>query len=670
MRCPRWSPKAPTVTAAAGCLALLAPAIAAADESPAVRDLADLSLEQLMDIEVTSVSKRPERLSEAAAAIHVITREDIRRSGLTSLPDVLRLAPGLNVAQSGSTPWAISSRGFNDVYATKLLVLIDGRSVYSPGFSGVFWDVQDVSLEDVERIEVIRGPGGTLWGANAVNGVINVTTRDSAETQGLAVAGRAGSQSFRQGVLRFGGAAGEDLTYRLFFKTTESDGLVDAEGDDIGDSWRQTRGGLRADWQASDADRIEFQTGFYRHKTHEHSLIPDLLTGVVPVTADEEDSGWHASAKWQRQLGPDSDLVVQAYYTRLTTEHQLTRLRDRTYDIEARHHFLWRGRHEIVWGGGYRLFEGRGATGPLLTIDADDPDLETANVFAQDEVTLTPTLRVVAGIKLEHNSVSGFEYEPNLRLVWTPAPERTVWASVSRAIRTPSVAQESIRANVAAIPGTPPQLVRVMGSPDPESETLVAFEVGYRAALTPNLTIDAAAFYNLYEKLATSRADAPFLELEPIPHIVLPYRYGNELAGHTYGGEVAATWQAAPNWRLSASYDLLVMETDPLPAGVIPAARNTDGSSPRRQARLQSRLNLTPNLEFDATAFHASKLPDLGIPAYTRIDLRLAWRASDRLEVGVVGQNLTNGRHQEFEPLFRPHAEVPRAFHIYFRSGF
>lgn len=653
-----------------GAIAAAAWPAAAEEASPpgAASDLTSLSLERLMEIEVTSVSKRPERLSEAAAAIFVLTQDDIRRSGMTSVPEVLRLVPGLDVAQSDANHWAVSSRGSNDVYSSKLLVLVDGRSIYTPMFAGVFWDVVDVPLEDIERIEVIRGPGGALWGANAVNGVINIITKPAASTQGLMVSASSGTRAPGDLTVRYGGRLSDTASYRVFVTAKAQDGLETASGAAAGDPSSQAHAGFRIDWSPSPADSVGLDGEVYTQRTRGLLTLPGASV-AQPVV--EHDGGGHALVNWRHTISSDSDVSLQAYFDRTQFEEYTGAMQIRTYDIEFKYHTVLRGRHDVVWGGGYRDIAYTSASSPITSLSPSSGRFRVGNLFGQDEMTLSPSVRLVAGVKLEANSYTGLEYEPTARLIWTPSPTRTVWAAVSRAVRVPSIGESTLRLEAGFAPGPPPLPIVVTANPDLVSETEVAFEAGYRSVLAPGLTLDIAAFYNRYADLVAGTLE-PGLELTPPPpHPILAEHLGNVLDGRAYGGEISARWQATARWRLGASYDLLVSTARAATPEVLFTGGNAPGNNPRNQWRLSSNLDLPRGFEFDVSAQYVDRLPTAAVAAYTRVDMRLGWRVTDRLEFGLVGQNLLDDRHEEYSPIFlRARSEVPRTVHVYLRATY
>ncbi len=634
-------------------------------------DLAGLPLDQLMDIQVTSVSKRAERLGDTAAAIFVITQEDIRRSGLTTLPDILRLAPGVDVAQSDADHWAVSIRGNNGIYSAKLLVLVDGRSIYSPLFSGVFWGVQSVVVQDIERIEVIRGSGGAVWGANAMNGVINIITKPASETQGLMVAATTGSDLKGELTARYGGQISGNASYRVFVKGFDHDGLVTATGADAGDAASQINGGFRLDWSPSAVDAVSFQGEVYADAAHARLLLPTIGSPPTVTPVIERNSGGHGLVNWQHNLSATSDVTVQAYFDRANTEEITNADRDDTFDIDVRHHFI-AGRHDIVWGGGYRYISSSTGTSPLVSFTQTSVEQRIANMFAQDEIALAPTVKVIAGLKLEHNNFTGLELEPTLRALWSPSSVQTLWMAVSRAVRTPADEERLIEVVTAALPGQPPIITEGFGNPNQASETMISLEGGYRASPRSNLSVDVAVYYNRYSDLGGVAPLTPFLSFTPPPpHIVIPLQFNNTASGHTYGGEISSSWQVTRSWRLSANYDLMIADVAAGSSATMVLDINAPGDNPRHQVQIRSHLDLPMRFEFDVDAHYVSRLVALAVPAYTRLDARLGWRATERIEIGVIGRNLLTDRHIEFIPaLYRAPSQVPRSVRVYFTAAF
>lgn len=613
-------------------------------------DLTELSLEELMDVQVTSVSKRAEPISAAAAAVFVITQEDLRRSGVTSIPEALRMVPGLEVARIDASKWAISARGFNGRFANKLLVLIDGRSVYTPLFSGVFWDVQDTLLEDIDRIEVIRGPGATLWGANAVNGVINIITRPARETQGGLLAAGGGSEERGFAALRYGGAFGESSFYRVYAKAFERDSGERVTGGAGGDDWSARRAGFRLDSKPSGGGDWMVAGELYDGEAGE-TLTLQSLQAPLPRTVDgeEEISGGHLLSRWQRTLSEASDLKVQLYYDRTERVAPLLDEDRDTFDAELQHGFSRGVRHRLLWGLGFRRTADDLQGSEMLSFSPAGRTDDLASGFLQDEITLRPDrLWLTLGSKVEHNDYTGFEVQPNLRAVWIARPHHTLWGAVSRAVRTPSRAEDDLRLDGQVLgpgqvsPGAPPAVVSTFGDRGYRSEELVAWELGYRAGLSPGLFLDLATFYNVYDRLRSARAGQPFLEIAPTPHLVVPVRLGNELEGETYGAELAADWRISRRWRWSAAYSFLSVQL-----------RQSGGddldleADPRHQLFLRSSVDLAHGVALDVALRHVDELESLDVDRYTTFDLRLGWRPRPGLELSLAGQNLLEGAHVE-----------------------
>ncbi len=617
-----------------------------------VSDLTELSLEELMEVEVTSVSRKKQMLSEAAAAVYVISQEDIRRSGATSIPEVLRLVPGLQVARINSNKWAVTSRGFNGLFANKLLVLIDGRSVYTPLFAGVRWDAQDTLLEDVERIEVIRGPGGTLWGANAVNGVINIITKSAKRTQGALVSGGGGDQERGFGAVRYGGALGRGAYMRLYARYFDRDDFEDALGGDAGDRWKMYRGGFRMDWDVSGRDALTLQGDVYDGEAGQSISLPSLSPpSVVAVEEDFDTSGGNVLTRWGWTFSDSSDLALQLYYDHTRrTDLNLVERRD-TYDVDFQHRFPLPGGQEVVWGLGYRYTRDRTEGTFAVSFDPGRRSDELWSAFVQDEMHfLDDRLRIILGSKFEENDYAGFEAQPNARVLWKPARDHTLWAAVSRAVRTPSRSDTDIRINfdIFAVPGAPPTLLSIFGS-DIESEDLLAYEIGYRGEPSERLSVDMAAFFNIYKHLVTREPGVPFVETDPPPaHMVQPFTFDNKMDGETFGAEAALKLRVTEAWRLIAGYSWLKMDLSLDGSSGDTVSLSAEGSSPRHQFNVRSHLDLPRKVEFDAALYYVDDLPAQGVPDYTRVDARLGWRPTDGLELSLALQNIFDKRHPEF----------------------
>jgi iron complex outermembrane receptor protein len=593
-------------------------------------ELTELSLEELMNVEVTSVSKKTERLSDAAAAVYVITREDIRRSGYTSIPEILRLAPNLQVARVDSSQYAITARGFNSTTANKLLVLIDGRSVYTPLFSGVFWDAQDTMIEDIERIEVISGPGGTLWGSNAVNGVINIITRRSQDTTGALVSLGEGTEERGAGV-RYGAKLGENATLRAYGKGFDRDNTVRGNGTGVQDAWKKAQVGFRADWgRGSDA----------------LTLQGDGYTGTIAQVGDNKSiSGANLLARWNRTLQDGSALQVLGYFdrTRRVFPGTFGELLD-TYDIEAQHRFQLGAVHDIVWGGGYRLMHDAVTNSAVLAFLPNVKVLRLANGFVQDSIALHERLKLTLGVKLESNSYTGLEVQPNARLAWKFRDDALLWSAVSRVVRTPSRLDRDFF--------VPASGALFAGGPDFKSEKLIAYEIGYRQNPAPYASFSISTFYNIYDDLRS---------IELGPGGAMPFTFTNQMEGHTYGVETWGSYRVLDWWRLSAGYNYLKENL-----GFKAGSRDTNiaalGNDPAHQFSARSAMNLANNLEWDAGLRVIGALGSPDVPKYVTLDTRLGWAFMKGVELSLIGYNLLDHDHPEFGAA-ATRSELARAFY-------
>jgi iron complex outermembrane recepter protein len=666
MLCNRNHKTGPAMGAArillASFLAVCLTATTEAQTSKSVPDVAAMSMEDLMNMQVTSVSKRTQKVADAAAAIFVITQEDIRRSGATSIPEALRLAPGLEVARIDQNKWAIGSRGFNGRFDNKLLVLIDGRSVYTPLFSGVYWNVQDVMLEDVDRIEVIRGPGATLWGANAVDGVINVITKKAKSTQSAVVTAGAGTEERAAGGVRYGGKLGDNTYYRAYTKYFDWGPSAYPSGMTAHDGWDALRGGFRADWTPAGANSLTLQGDLYRSRFNETLTVASLsapYSNTFPN--DGKYSGGNILGRWNH-TSEGSSISLQMYYDNTTiTDHSLFGDHQNILDIDFQDGFHVGDSQQFVWGLGYRSIRDKNNPSFTVSLQPNQVTLNQFSTFLQDEISLVDNrLQITLGSKFERNEFTGFEIEPNARLLWNLTPNQSVWTAVSRAVRTPALTEEGLRLNSAVIPpgapGNPtplPAVLAVFGSKQFNSEDLLAYELGYRVQATSNLSLDIATFYNNYSNLRTAEPGAPFVEGSPAPtDIVIPFVASNKMSGGTYGVELFADWKVIPKWRLAGSYSYLQMNIHKNANSQDPTPDNPNGSSPRHQWYLRSSIDLPKHFEQDTTLRFVDHLPSLNLPNYYSLDAHLGWRPVTSLELSIGGQNLLNNWHLEFLPDF------------------
>jgi len=624
-----------------------------AQQKPA--DLTNASLEDLMNVEVTSVSKKEQRLSHTASAIFVITSEDIRQSGATNIPDLLRMVPGLQVAQINSDTWAITARGFNGQYSSDLLVLVDGRTIYSPIFAGVYWDAQNIPLENIDRIEVIRGPGATVWGANAVNGVINIIRKKSEDTQGRLVTGGAGSYEHGFGTIRYGGKFGNNATFRanvLGFNRDHFPGLTGQNGQD---DWHAFSGGFRADSKIGNNDALMFQGDAVTGAAGEFAGIPSIPAAQnVVLELRDRFSGWDVLSRWDHSVSPTSQTTLQVYFDRSSRGDTTYATGLDTFDVDFQHHFAWGKRQDFVWGLDYRVSSDEIDDTFRTTVTPRDQTLQLFGSFVQDEIAIRPdTLYLTIGTKVEHNTYTGFGWEPSIRGDWIVNERSSAWVAVSEALRTPSQVDRSIRLNYEALPGPAgtPMLVSLFGSPTFGNQQEKAVEVGYRTNVSNNLSIDATAFFNRYDHMLSVEPDAAYLEASPAPpHIVIPSHFGNLLYAETHGTEIFANWKPVSRWTLSPGYSYLSIHahthTGSLDTTTAHGAEGEAGS-PNHQAELRSTVRPGHGLEFNASAYFVGRLPAQHVPSYTRLDTNLMWQRGEWFSIGVVGQNLLEDHHLE-----------------------
>lgn len=652
--------------------------------TPAVADpadLPDLSLEDLLKADVVTASRKSQAVQGVAAAVFVITREDIERSGATSLPELLRLAPGVQVARLSSGRWAVSARGFNGRFANKLLVLMDGRSIYSPLFSGVLWEMESTPLEDIDRIEVIRGPGAALWGANAVNGVINILTRKARDTRGTLVALGAGSIERGSATVRWGTAM-PDGDVRLWARSESHRGLEDAAGAPGNDAWRTSRAGFRADWTLPGGDGLSLSGALLDTVNGDRWNVPTpaAATGSLLVDQTQRGRGGHLLASFQRLGSDGSETIVQGYVDDSTVQVDgALDERRRTVDIDIQHRPRLAGSHDVIWGATYRRSRDRIASGGIIGITPGQRTFTLASVFVNDEITLLPDrLRATLGLRLEKNNATGSEPQPHARLAWTPSRTQTVWAALSRAVRTPSRAERDAQLDLTVTPASPPLpavLLRNVPRADHDllAEAVRAFEFGYRHQFNANFSLDLAAFSNRYERLRSAGLAAQQFVPSPVFYVVQTITPDNGLAGTTRGLELALDWRATRAWRVQAAYSRLSARIgtdapDPIQQG---NAAALSSSAPRHQLMLRSSLSLGKGHELDARLRRASSAQEgnpaaVPIAAYTALDLGYALSPMPGLRLSISGENLLERRHAELAPELLPSQTltVPRSVHV------
>jgi iron complex outermembrane receptor protein len=625
-----------------------------------VPDITSMSVEDLMNMQVTSVSKRTQKVADAAAAVFVITQDDIQRSGARSIPELLRMVPGLEVARIDENKWAIGSRGFNGRFDDKLLVLIDGRSVYTPLFSGVYWDVQDVMLEDVARIEVIRGPGATLWGANAVDGVINIITKSAKDTQSGLIKSEGGDEQLTEDSVRYGGKIKDAGFYRAYMKGFDWGSSTGLTGADAADGWHQIRGGFRSDWTLSPADSLTVQGDMYHSRDGETLTVPSLSAPYYSSTFSNSGdySGGNLLSRWNHNFAKSS-LTLQTYFDRTNyADNNLFVDHESVYDIDFQHDFHLGKSNDIVWGAGYRSIQDRNDGTFTVTVMPVQANYNQFSAFAQDEISLFDNrARVTIGSKFEHNDFTGFELEPNVRFLTNVSKNQSVWAAVSRAVRTPAITERGLQLVDAVVPPgvapnpTPlPLIEAVYGSNQFKSEDLLAYELGYRVQVASTFSADIAGFYNNYTNLRSAEPGAPFVQ--GTTDVVQPFYAENKMSGGTYGVEPFVDWKPLPYWKLFASYTYLEMNIHKNADSIDPTPDIPNGSNPKNQWNFHSSFDLPHHIGQDLSVRYVDKLAGIGIPSYYSLDAGIHWNPMPNVTLAFNGQNWLDSRHLEFVPDF------------------
>jgi iron complex outermembrane receptor protein len=644
-------------------------------------DFTKFSLEQLKDVVIVSASKKPERVSGVAAAVYVITREDIRRSGVTSIPEALRLAPGVHVARITATDWAINIRGLNDQFAQNLLVMIDGRKVYNHVFSGVFWDIQDTVIEDIDRIEVIRGPGAALWGANAVNGVINIITKNAKQTQGWHAIALGGSAE-QSGSLRYGGTLNNGAHFRAYGKffnrgdlsdvgLESLDGTLGPNDAQSSDDWRSVRGGFRFDLEPGHGLAGTSPNNFtlqgeayanrYEREFERRSIIfPSAVSSQDGKAETSRATGWHMLGRWQHKIADDSDTILQIYYDQTQKDYDPSSGQVHTADIDFQHRLPAGKREEIVWGFEYKFISDQFDESANIQMDPSQLDQNQWSAFIQDEIKIIPDrLTFIAGSKFDHNEFTELEVQPSIKALYTPDKRYSVWAAISRAVRMPSRLElhgrTSDRLELPDIDPDAPVEITTHGNRDLESVELTAYELGVRLTAPMRMRFDTTLFYNHYHDLIGLELD----DDDP-DDTRIDLGYANNRSGRAYGFEVALDWKIHSIWMLSGSYSYLrtIIEENKVEDPSI-AALISQGSNPRHLFSARSYLDITPQIDFDFWFRYVSRLPERDIDGYMVMDTRIAYRLDANLELSLVGQNLLESGHSEFSSL-----EVERSIYV------
>lgn len=669
-----WVRRAPRgVSLWFGIMAVVVPGAALAERSSG--DLLDLSIAELLHVEVTSASKKAQRVDATATAVFVISRHDIQRTGARSIPEALRLAPGLDVAQIDANKWAISARGFNGRFANKLLVLRDGRALYTPTFGGVFWDVQDTVMEDVERIEVIRGPGGTLWGANAVNGVINIITRSAEDTQGAEVVAAAATGANAEGSARYGGRSSETTAYRVYAKYLDAGGNVDLAGRDTDDDSRLGRVGIRVDGRPNERDQwsltSEAYDGRFGETVSEVQLMPPYVTTFPGA---DEVSGFFTTLRWQRTLSAGREFQLHAYYDATNRAAHAFGEDRRSAALDLQYHWPVGARHDLVAGAGYRRDDYSFSQGGAVLFTPSNPGSVGYNAFVQDEIQLLPEqLSLTLGVDFEHNALSDESLIalPSGRLLWSIDEDNHAWAAVTKAVGTPSYKETgaSVRNVVyVAPPGDPtnpfpvPMVTNAIGNRDFRPVELVAYELGYRTQLTDAVTLDAAVFRHEYRDLWAETLRDVYCEpsntsvfVNPLcflgaTNVVTQLRAVNGLDGSSRGFELAADWSPSPRVRLHANYTYLTVSLEP--NGTVPVYPSfvtfTEQTAPRHQASLRGDFSLASRVDLDVAVRYVGQLPFFHVGQYWSADANLNWHLRDGLDLALTGRNLLSPAHEEY----------------------
>ena len=620
------------------------------EEQVSAQPLKQLSLAELGNVEVTTTAKEPEQIWKTSAAIYVLTQDDIRRSGATSIPEVLRLVPGVEVARINSNIWSVGIRGFGSAFSKSVLVLIDGRSVYTPLFAGVDWDVQNVLLEDVERIEVIRGPGGTIWGSNAVNGVINIITKNAQHTRGSYASTSSGNISQNESGVRYGAGHGNNVDYRAYAMGFGRVPEFHSDGDNY-DAWQLGQAGFRADSRLTDRDTLTVQGDLYKGNVGQQVAIGSYSPPAqLNVDGTEDVSGGNLLGRWRHDLSNTSDLQVQAYYDRTYRLGPQVGETRNTFDFDLLHHFVLKQRNEIIWGFGARWSPSDIIqTVPTVNFTPHHQDDNIYSAFVQDQIAILQNkLWLNLGSKFEHNIFTGWETEPSGRVLWTPTSHQTVWAAVTRAIRTPSRIDEDLQLT-GFVSSPPPIYLCVCDNEKFVSETLLAYEAGYRKLVGPRFYLDIAAFHNKYNDLTSFGNPTISLTTTPPPlAILISLPFANGIMGSTNGGEFSPEWKATHWMEVKATYSYVTMNLEDKPTQTKTSYVSMyEGSSPHHEATAQVLFNLPKGFEFDPTYRYVGALPALAVNAYQTADARLGWHFAKRFDLSVTGQNLFQPRHAE-----------------------
>ena len=643
-------------------LSAAAPLVAQQPSPPDPESLKHLSLEELSQIEITSVTKDTFPAFKTPAAVTVLTSEQIRQSGARNIPDLLRLVPGVDVAQIDSNSWAIGVRGFQGALSKSVLVLIDGRSVYTPLFAGVYWNMQDVMIEDIDRIEVIRGPGGTIWGSNAVNGVINIITKNARDTHGMLVSAIGGNVDQGELDWRYGG--GDDhLSYRVYGKGFTYGPEQHADGRNF-DDWRRGQAGFRTDARLSSRDQLTVQGDIYAGEAGEALQVSSYTPPAIPtVLGNELFNGENIMAAWKRNLASGGDIQLHAYWDRTDRREVNYHEVRNTFDVDFIHH-LPLDRNDVTWGLGARISPDHFfQTAPTVNFAPAKDVYNIFSAFLQDEIALVPNqLSLTIGSKLEHTTYSGFDYQPSARLTWMPTDRDTLWAAVTRAVRTASRVEDGFDFTALAVPSIP-LYIRLIGDDDFSPEQLIAYELGYRNYISKRGFISLSLFHNRYDDLLSVESESPFVEtIDESRHLILPLYLRNGIAANSNGGELSAVFDATKWWRLRGSYSLIRIVARRRPGSDdASTVRQLEGDSPAHTAVLQSAFQLPGRFDANLVYRYVSAIPDQHVPDYSTADARIGWKSKGPWRLDLVGQNLLQPAHVEYGGLPGPPVEIRRS---------
>ncbi|MGA3190709.1 MAG: TonB-dependent receptor [Bryobacteraceae bacterium] len=643
--------------------------------APAAAPLADASLEDLMNVEVTSASKKVQRLGSTAASVYVISAEDIRRSGISILPELLRLAPGVQVSRLSSGSWAISIRGFNDEYSNKLLVLVDGRSVYNEFYACVFWDTLNLVVEDIERIEVIRGPGAAMWGTNAVNGVINIITKSAQAAKGGSITGGGGSEAMSAGSVRYGGEASPGAFYRIGAQNTDYEPFQILSSPSPSHGWVNRSADFRLDWDISSNDSLLVSGGIYQSSLGTVVPAATIASPNAPPADDRIDTdGGNVLVRWQHIVSETSSIEVNFSAEHMLRNDPQAEAGFNTFNAGFQQHVHAGSRHDVIYGVTVREVTLQTTpTAALRFIPGHDSHSEIA-LFAQDEIALVPNkLSFIAGVQASLIESLGYAIQPTARLLWTPSASLSSWIAVSRANRMPSLYDRGLdyyEAPISIPSGSPyvPSLlgiINVMGNPTNRSETVLAYEAGQRVQANKKISFDVSTFYNVYQHLVSATQGVPVLSFASgIPYLAIPVYTGNERHGESYGAELSTTWNVTSRWRLTAGYNWLRVETQAYAGDTNLDEDRTSSATPHHQWQVRSNFDLTRTIQIDTAFYYTAAMLETGIPQHLRGDLRIGWRPFPKIEFSIGVQDAFEANHVEYESSrFDQISEVPRNFY-------